>query len=162
MERDDRYEVDLPDVEIPDDGGAIVPPEPPERGGGGPGGGGGAPRRRPEPFFESRWAAAGTAVVLLLFGLQTLAVMAVSRSGLGNEAVAWALGGFGVVLFVGLLWVGAKFIERHRRASDLPFPPEYRAYGATGGAGAAGGSEGAGSGTGIDGGSGGISPGTST
>lgn len=94
-------------------GGDELPPDPGDHGGPRRGG----PPRPVEPFVQSRWGVWVAAGTLLLFGGQSLAVVWLSRSGLGTEVVAWALGAVSLATFTGVLIVGARYIARHRYGS---------------------------------------------
>ena len=105
----DVDEVDL-DVES---GGGDGADEPPDQGTGG-GRGGRTPGGAGDGFLHKRWAVVVPPAVVLLFGLQSLLVVTVSRSGLGSETVAWAIAGLFILTFTGVFILGARFIARHR------------------------------------------------
>ncbi len=114
MDRDGDHDVDLPDLELPlDEGDGGDFDEPPDDTGGG---GGGRPGRPPRPdgFVTGPWMPVVSVAVILLFGLQTLAVVWVSRSGYGSEVAAWVLALLFVGTFTAVFIVGARFIARHR------------------------------------------------
>jgi len=102
-------DLDLPPVDTGDGSGGIRPPD--ERTGGGGGGRGGP---GPDPFLQSRWAAMVPAGLILLFGLQSLLVLWVSRTGLGSEGVAWMIAALFVISFTVVFILGSRFIARHR------------------------------------------------
>lgn len=113
MDREEHWDLDLPDFELPGDGdgdgGGVEPPrEPPRSGGGGP------RIPPPEPFLHSRWGPAVTAAIVLLFGLQSVFVVWLSRTGLGTEAMAWGIATVFIVSFTGVFIWGARYIGRHR------------------------------------------------
>jgi hypothetical protein len=115
MDHDNAWDLDLPDIDIPDDGGDHEPPDPP-RGRGGGGGGGGLPAGG-DPFLHSTWTALVAVAVIAFFGLQSVVVVWLARSGLGDETTTLAMGGVFIVVFTIVFIAGARFIGRHRRPS---------------------------------------------
>lgn len=118
MDRDPQHDLDLDEIRIdlPDldaaegDGdGGVRPP------GSGGGGGGGGPSPDRDPFLHSRWGAWVPAGLIVVFGLQSLLVLYVSRMGMGSEGMAWAIALLFVVSFTVVFILGARFIARHRR-----------------------------------------------
>lgn len=115
MDRDRTWELELPepDLSLDDGDGGSDSGEPPEPGGEGPRR---VPTPAPVPATQSWWAVLIPVVLLLIFGGQSLLILQVSRAGLGTEAVAWAL----IALFTGtftiVFFIGAKYIDHHRRA----------------------------------------------
>lgn len=104
--------VELPDVprlDAGDGGGGLRPPD--ERTGGGGGGNSGP---APQPFTQSRWGVMVPVGLMLLFGLQSLGVLWVSRAGLGSESSAWLIAGGFVVTFTAVFIVGSRYIAKHR------------------------------------------------
>ena len=112
MDLDDVWEIDLPDIDVPGDDGGAEPPEPPRDGGGGRGGGGGAPAG--DPYLHSHWTTLVAGAVVAFFGIQSVLVVWLARSGMGDETSTLALAGVFVVAFTVVFIVGARFIGRHR------------------------------------------------
>ncbi|MFK7931140.1 MAG: hypothetical protein AB8H79_23350 [Myxococcota bacterium] len=114
MDQDAEWTIDVPefDIDLDNGSGGNGNDLPPETGGGkGPSGSGGPPV---EPFWTSRWAALIPALIMSLFGAQAVAVMIISRSGLGTEAVAWGMAILFIVTFTTLFIAGSRLIGRYR------------------------------------------------
>ena len=119
MDREDSFDIafhdDVPIDDLPLDpgngGDGLRPPE--DRTGGG-GGGGGHRGPAPEPFVQSRWGVMIPVGLMLLFGVQSLAVLWVSRSGLGSESSAWLIAAAFVVTFTVVFIFGSRYIAKHR------------------------------------------------
>lgn len=95
------------DLEAGDGDGSLPPVEPPSSGGSG---GRGVPAPKP----VGRLAAWVPAALMAVFGIQTLLVLFISRSGLGSQGVAWLLAGLFVGSFLLVFVLGARYIAKFR------------------------------------------------
>lgn len=110
----DIPDIHIPDIDLPDDTGGSEPPDPPPPGGGGGDRGGGQAVPSGDPFLNSHWTSLVAVLVVGFFGLQSVAVVWLARSGMGDETSTLALAGVFIVAFTVLFIAGARFIGRHR------------------------------------------------
>lgn len=116
MDQERTWPMDVPDLDLPlDDGTGGDGIEPPDDTGGGGGGRSGPGAPQADPFMHSRWAALVPALIMLVFGAQSVLVVWVSRAGLGSETIAWGLATLFIVMFTTVFIAGARFIGRYRR-----------------------------------------------
>lgn len=105
---DFEFELDL------DFGDAGLPPVEEEAPGPEP-----TPRPRPvdgDPEVPWLTPVASLAVV----GFAGLSLLVLNSGGQGGQALAWALGGAFAVAYVGFVWLGTLYVQRHRRAASGP------------------------------------------